>query len=161
MRKAYHQTNKLKCIKWHNCGIKGLMRHPEISSAFPDEQETADPQAPGPTCSFMDVQLGTLLSGPKWLCIRLFVFVFYSLFQLFALFMNNTLRIIYYNLFGLRSQVRVQCAKWFNPILRWWLHCNISRFIWPYTVTPSIDQTLHQFWPCYWFRPYYWIWLFT
>ena len=32
---------------------------------------------------------------------------------------------------------------------------------WPYTVTPSIDRTSHQFGPCYWSGPDYRIWLFT
>ena len=31
----------------------------------------------------------------------------------------------------------------------------------PYTVTPSIDQTLHQLWPCYCSGPYYQIWLLS
>ena len=32
---------------------------------------------------------------------------------------------------------------------------NVTRHSagWPYTVTPSIDKTLHQFWPCYWSAP--------
>ena len=32
---------------------------------------------------------------------------------------------------------------------------------WPYTVTPSIDQTWHHILSCYWAGPYYPIWRFT
>ena len=32
---------------------------------------------------------------------------------------------------------------------------------WPYTVIPTIEETLHQFLTLYWSGPYYRIWLFT
>ena len=40
---------------------------------------------------------------------------------------------------------------------------NVTRHSgwWPSTVTPSIDQALHQFWPYYWYWTYNRIWLFT
>ena len=40
---------------------------------------------------------------------------------------------------------------------------NVTRHSggWPYTVTPSTDETLHQFLTLYWSGPYYRIWLFT
>ena len=39
---------------------------------------------------------------------------------------------------------------------------NVTRHSvwWPYTMTPSIGQVLHQLLPCYWSWPYYRIWLF-
>ena len=61
----------------------------------------------------------------------------------------------------LRSSLRKFYGRYRGLMKEYEVHLSRHSGWWPYTVTPSIDQELHQFLTLYCYGPYYRIWCFT